>query len=106
MDRELDKEYIIVQRFVPMDREKTLTENYYALDKAAKEFSVLRLLGVAKEESGGRWKLSLSKRWGMDQKSISSYEMKYSYCDLCQDRRKWGDWNRACHAVSLHRGGI
>lgn len=37
MDGGLDKGYIIAQKFVPIDNEKTLADSYYDLDRAAKE---------------------------------------------------------------------
>lgn len=81
MDRELDKGYIIAQSFVPMDREKTLAENYYALDKAAKElfkeaFMYYDYWGSLKKKAVGSGNYHSVKDGERIKKYISSYEMK------------------------------
>ena len=40
MNEDLDKGYIIAQRFVPLKSEDTMASSYYALDKAAKDLFI------------------------------------------------------------------
>ncbi len=81
MDYELDKGYIIAQRFVPMNREKTLAENYYILDKAAKElfkeaFIYYDYWESLKKKVVGSGNYHSVKDGERIKKNISSYEMR------------------------------
>lgn len=80
MNEDLDKGYIIAQRFVPLKSEDTLASSYYALDKAAKDlfieaFQFYPYWDEMKKKAIGRGSYHSSKDGELIKKSISSYDM-------------------------------